>query len=132
MQQPGRFGGIFDSDGVSAESGSSTALDCAPFFFTHSAPDTSVLTGIESPMEALIDHRTAPAHRFRLLNLQKGGTGSSNREEQLRVFVAAGGTVAPVRHGGNTPCFLRIGGSDRFDHSYMHLAVSISPHWLSD
>jgi hypothetical protein len=34
--------------------------------------------------------------------LQQGWPGRPDREEQLRVLVSAGGTVAPV-HGGNTP-----------------------------
>jgi hypothetical protein len=78
------------------------ALDGAPLFFAHSAPDAGVLTRFKRPLEALIGHGATPADGLGLLDLQKSRTGRPDREEQLRVLVAAGSMVAPV-HGGNTP-----------------------------
>src|SRR5262245_30054073 len=87
---------------VSANPVAAAALDRAPFLFAHPAPDAGVLTGLQCPLEALVDGRTAPADRLCLLHLQQGRTGCPDGEEQLRVLISAGGTVAPV-HGGNTP-----------------------------
>jgi hypothetical protein len=80
-------------------------LDGATFLFAHATPHTGILTGVESPSEALIDNRAAAADRLGLFHLQQRRTGRSNGKEQFRVLVAAGGNVAPVRHDGNTPCF---------------------------
>src|SRR5215475_9044066 len=99
---------------------SATALDCAPLLFTHPAPNTGVLSGAESPLEAVVGHRTTPADRLGLLDLQQGRAGRPDREEQLRVLVAAGSTVAPV-HGGNTPWLVNRSRCV----SYIRLAVSI-------
>src|SRR5947199_8595554 len=85
-----------------ADAHPATTLDGAAFLFAHSAPDTGVLTGLKRPLEALVGRGTAPADRLGLLDLQQGRTGRPDREEQLRVLIAAGSTVAPV-HGGNTP-----------------------------
>src|SRR5207248_4655659 len=86
----------------SADAHSAAPLDRAAFLFAHSAPHAGVLTGVERPLEALVGRGTAPADRLGLLDLQQGRTGRPDREEQLRVLIAAGSTVAPV-HGGNTP-----------------------------
>src|SRR3981189_2034730 len=85
-----------------ADAHSAATLDGAAFLFAHPAPDAGVLTGVERPLEALFGRGTAPADRLGLLDLQQGRTGCPNGEEQFRVLVAAGSTVAPV-HGGNTP-----------------------------
>src|SRR4029453_12605734 len=89
------------------------ALDGPPFILAHPTPDTGVLPGVESPAKALIDNRATPAYRLCLFHLKQRGAGCSDRKEQLRVLVAAGGNVAPVRHDGNTPCF-----ADLPDHFY--------------
>src|SRR5262249_17144069 len=80
------------------------ALDGSPLLFAHPAPDARVLAGFEGPLKAVVDDRTTPANRLGLLNLQQGGAGRSDREEQLRILVPAAGTVTPG-HGGNTPRF---------------------------
>src|SRR5437763_6396871 len=80
----------------SADAHSAAPLDRAAFLFAHSAPHAGVLTGVERPLEALVCRGTAPADRLGLLDLQQGRTGRPDREEQLRVLIAAGSTVAPV------------------------------------
>src|SRR5258705_5930474 len=87
---------------VSAYPQTSAPLDGAPLFFAHPAPDPGVLAGLEGPLEAVIDDRTAPADTLGLLYLQHSRPGCPDREEQLGVLVSAGGTVAPV-YCGNTP-----------------------------
>src|SRR5262249_44890522 len=89
--------------GGGADPKAATALDGAPLLLAHPAPYAGVLTAVEGPPQALVGDRTAPADRLRLLDLQQGRAGRPDREEQLRVLIAAGSTVAPVRHGGNTP-----------------------------
>src|SRR5689334_11812540 len=76
-----------------------TTLDRAPFVFAHSAPYAGVLAGLECPLEARLGHRAPPAHGLGLLDLQERGAGRPDREEQLRVLVAADRIVTPV-HGG--------------------------------
>jgi len=98
---------------VGAHPEATAALDGPAFLLTHPTPDTGVLPGVESPAQALIDSRATPADRLGLFHLKQRGPGRSNRKEQLRVLVAAGGNVAPVRHDGNTPCF-----ADLPDHFY--------------
>ena len=87
---------------VSANSQTSAPLDGAPLFFAHPAPDSGVLASLERPLKALVGGRTAPADGLGLLHLEQGRAGRPDREEQLRVLIAAGSMVAPV-HGGNTP-----------------------------
>src|SRR4051812_28965145 len=107
--RPGRLSSRYvygkGSSRMSADPEAAATLHQATLVFAHSAPDAGVLTRVERPLEALGGHGAALADRLRLLNLQHGGAGGPNREEQLRVLVAAEGMVAPVRHGGNTPCF---------------------------
>src|SRR6185312_1403079 len=102
---PGRkcFGGIV-SGGGSADPEAATTLDRAPLVLAHPAPDAGVLTGLECPLEAFGGHGAPPAHGLGLLDLQERGAGRPDREEQLRVLVAADRIVTPV-HGGNSPCF---------------------------
>jgi hypothetical protein len=98
---------------VGADPDAAAAFDGSAFLFAHTTPYAGVLPGVESPTKALIDDRAAPADRLGLFHLKQRRTGCSNREEQFRVLVAAGGNVAPVRHDGNTPCF-----ADLPDHFY--------------
>src|SRR6185436_9829931 len=92
------------SGGRSADPQAATTLDGASFVFAHPAPDAGVLTGLECPREAFGGHGAPPAHGLGLLDLQERGAGRPDREEQLRVLVAADRIVTPV-HGGNSPCF---------------------------
>src|SRR5690242_11109931 len=92
------------SGGGSADPEAAATLDGAPLVFAHTAPYAGVLTGLECPGEAFRGHGAPPAHGLGLLDLQERRAGSPDREEQLRVLVAADRIVTPV-HGGNTPCF---------------------------
>jgi hypothetical protein len=87
---------------VSAIPQAAAPFDGTSLFFAHPAPDTGVLSGLEGPLEAVVDNRTAPTDRFGLLNLQQSRPRRPDGKEQLGVLVSACGTVAPV-HGGNTP-----------------------------
>src|SRR3954454_14732612 len=79
-----------------------TALERAPLILTHTAPDPSILAGLQRPREAVLDHRTAPAHGLGLLNLQQSRPRVADWEEQLGVLVTAERAMAPV-HAGPTP-----------------------------
>src|SRR5665647_1393080 len=72
------------------------ALEGPPFVLRQTAPDTGVLTGLDGPFQAGLSDLAATAYGLGLFDLEKGGTGVPNREEQLRVFVQAGSAVAPV------------------------------------
>jgi hypothetical protein len=87
---------------VSANPQTSAPLHGTPLFFAHPAPDTGILSGLEGPLEAIVDGRAAPTNRFGLLYLEHGRSRRPDREEQLGIFVSTHGFVAPV-HGGNTP-----------------------------
>jgi hypothetical protein len=45
--------------------------------------------------------RAGPADPLRLADLDQRGPGRADREEQLRIGVAAGGVVTPGRAGGH-------------------------------
>src|SRR3954466_14640611 len=93
-----------NSGGGSADPQAAATLHGTPLVFAHTAPDAGVLTGLECPREAFLGHGASPAHGLGLLDLQECGARRPDREEQLRVLVAADRMVTPV-HGGNTPCF---------------------------
>src|SRR5688500_862559 len=69
------------------------------------APYAVVLTGLESPGEALLAYVAATAHLFGFLDLHDRGCGVADGEEQFRVLIEANGPVSPI-HGG----FLSVGG----------------------
>ena len=85
------------SGGAHAGAGAA-ALERAALVLAQPAPDAVVLAGLERPGEALLAHVAAPAHLLGLLDLEDGRSGVADREEQLRVLVEAGRTVAPI-HG---------------------------------
>src|SRR5579859_7494529 len=72
------------------------ALESAALILAHAAPDTRVLSGLERPLEALVDYVATAAYGFRVFDLQQCRPGVPDREEQLRVLIAARGAVAPV------------------------------------
>src|SRR5258708_25266156 len=72
------------------------ALEGTPFVLAQSAPDARVLPALECPLQARLHNGTAPAYLFGLVDLEQRGTRVPNREEQLRIFVTAGGVVTPV------------------------------------
>lgn len=95
----GAFAEVHGEDGVletRADADASAALHGTPLLLAHATPDAGVLTAVERPLEALVDHGTATADRLGLLDLENGRAGRPDGEEQLRVLVAADGTVTPV------------------------------------
>jgi len=76
------------------------ALERPPLVLAHAAPDASVLAAVNGPAEAVIEHLAPTADLLGLFNLQERGAAVSDREEQLWIYLATGGDVAPV-HGGN-------------------------------
>src|SRR3954468_18186504 len=94
----------WESGGGSADPKAAATLHGAPLILAHTAPNAGVLTGLERPGKARLGHGAPPADGLGLLDLQERGARRPDREEQLRVLVAADRMVTPV-HGGNTPCF---------------------------
>src|SRR5215213_6197055 len=93
-----------ESGGGSADPKATATLHGAPLVLAHTAPNAGVLSGLEGPRKARLGHGAPPADGLGLLDLQERGARRPDREEQLRVLVAADRMVTPV-HGGNTPCF---------------------------
>src|ERR671916_2208480 len=107
------------SGGGSADPKAAATLHGAPLVFAHTAPYAGVLTGLECPREAFLGHGAPPADGLGLLDLQERGARRPDREEQLRVLVAADSMVAPV-HGGNTPC---SDGCDELQCVYLYASA---------
>jgi len=57
-----------------------------------------ILTSFQRPLQACVSYLATPADLLGLFDLEKGRAGISDREEQLRVLIQAGGPVAPI-HG---------------------------------
>jgi hypothetical protein len=76
----------------------SAALQRSPLIFAETAPDTMILTSFQRPLQACVSYLASPADLLGLFYLEKGRAGISDREEQLRVLIQAGGPVAPI-HG---------------------------------
>src|SRR5690606_25722491 len=98
---------VWWSERVGPNPDTTAALQHAALLLAHTPPYTGVLPGLQRPAQALIGHGAAPADRLRLLDLQQSRAGRPDREEQLRIFVAADRTVAPV-HGGYAPCSVAV------------------------
>jgi hypothetical protein len=47
-------------------------------------------------LQARVDDLATSADLFGLIDLEQGGTGVPNREEEFRVYVTTRGVVAPV------------------------------------
>src|SRR5689334_8506819 len=73
-----------------------TALDRAPLVLGQAAPNAGVLVAVECPAQAGFDRLAAAANGLGLVDLQQGRAGGAYWEEQLRIFVTAGGSVSPV------------------------------------
>lgn len=71
-------------------------LQGASFVFAHAAPDPGVLSGFESPLEAGVHDRAAPADALGFLDLEEGRARVSDGEKQFRVLVKARCAVTPI------------------------------------
>lgn len=74
------------------------AFECTPFVFAETAPDSSILTGFQSPLEAGLDNFATATYSLGLFDLKQSGAGVSDREEQFRILIEACCTVSPI-HG---------------------------------
>src|SRR5580692_6209826 len=72
------------------------ALVSAPFVFAHAAPHARVLPALDRPLQAALDDRAPAAHALGLFDLEQRWTCVSDRKEQFRIHLTAGGVVAPV------------------------------------
>ena len=86
---------VFSDSRAGAQAQRAT-LERAPLVLAHAAPDAGVLAAVDSPAEALVDYWAAAAHLLGFFNLQERGAAVSDREEQLWIYLATGGDVAPV------------------------------------
>src|SRR5712691_11417086 len=68
----------------------------APFVLAHAAPYARVLPALHRPLQAALDHRAPAADALGFFDLEQRGAGVSDREEQFRIHLTAGGVVAPV------------------------------------
>src|SRR3954470_14714001 len=62
------------------------------------APDAGLLAGLQGPLEAVVDDVARTADRLGVIDLEQRRATGADGEEQLRIFVTAGGAVSPV-HG---------------------------------
>src|SRR5829696_1685905 len=67
-------------------------------------PDTMILTCFQRPLQACVSNFAPPADLLGLFNLEEGRASVPNREEQLRILIQTGGSMAPI-HGVPTPNF---------------------------
>src|SRR5215471_670160 len=72
------------------------ALVGAPFVFAQAAPHAGVLAAFDGPLQAGVGHRATPAHALGLFDLEQRRPCVSDGKEQFRVYLTAGGVVAPV------------------------------------
>jgi hypothetical protein len=71
------------------------SFECASFILGQTAPYSGVLTGLDGPFQAGLNHLAPTAYSLGFLDLEEGRPGVPNREEQLGVLVQAGSAVAP-------------------------------------
>jgi two-component sensor histidine kinase len=86
------------SDARAGAQAQRTALQRPSLVLAQSAPNTGVLAAVNGPAKALVHHGAATADLLGLFHLQERGAAVSDREEQLWIYLATGGDVAPV-HG---------------------------------
>jgi hypothetical protein len=77
-------------------------LERATLIFAETAPDAMILAGFERPLQALFAHVATTTDELGFFDLENGGAGVSDREEELGVFVEARAAMAPV-HDDLTP-----------------------------
>lgn len=71
-------------------------LEGTPFVFTHSAPNSCVLPGLQCPLQARVHHGAAAANALGFLNLEKCWSRVADWEEELGVLVEAGCAITPI------------------------------------
>ena len=78
---------------------SCATLERTTLVLAHAAPDSGILTVLQSPLQAGVHYLAAAAHLFGLGDLGDSGTGVSYGEEELRVDGETCGLAAPVHKG---------------------------------
>src|SRR5215471_6757578 len=68
----------------------------APLVLAHAAPHARVLSALHGPLQAGLNHRAPQAYAFGLVDLEQRRPCVSDREEQFRIHLTAGGVMAPV------------------------------------
>ncbi len=68
----------------------------APFVFGGSAPDARLLIGLQRIFQAPATYVTEATNGFGGTDLIERLAGCADREEQIRVCVSTGGTIAPL------------------------------------
>jgi hypothetical protein len=104
-----------DARGGSGRASAATntaALQRTTLVLAHAAPHTGVLAALQSPGQALLGDGATTAYRLRLCDLHQGRSARPDREEQLRVLVAADRVVTPIP-GLFTPRVRDRGRADR-------------------
>jgi hypothetical protein len=72
---------------LAGETGSGIAsYESAPFVVGQTAPDSGVLALVDGPFQAGFTDLAATAYRLGLLDLEQGGAGAPDREEELGVL----------------------------------------------
>src|SRR5215203_5768872 len=87
-----------------------STLQRPPLVLTESAPDTMILACFQRPLKACVAYVASPADLLRLFDLEQGRAGVPDREEQLRILVQTGGTVAPIRDVTHSSLVTRVPG----------------------
>src|SRR6266545_5048854 len=97
VSAPGRPGaGRVEGGSGDADAAALPAAHGPALLLGEPAPDAGVLGGVEGPLQALFTHGAERADRLGRLDLRLGRPGCPNREEELRVHIAAAGTMAPI------------------------------------
>src|ERR1700744_5918994 len=94
--RPGRDFGSGVRPGPQAER---APLDGPSLVFAQATPDPGVLAGFNGPVEAGFHDRTTMTNVLGFVDLEKCWTGVSDRKEQLRIHVTAGGVLGPGQRG---------------------------------
>ena len=79
-----------------------SALEVAPLFLGQPAPDSGVLVGLDSPIQAGPNDLTAKADDSRSFDLDRSGVGVPDGEEQPGVLIQTGREVT-LRHQDRAP-----------------------------
>jgi hypothetical protein len=69
-----------------------------------------ILAGFQRPLKARVAYVATSADLLRLFDLEQGRAGVPDREEQLRVLIQTGGTVAPIHGVTHSSLVTRVPG----------------------
>src|SRR5699024_12615820 len=89
--------------------------ELASFFFAGAAPDTTVLSALEGPLQAGGTDRAALTDCLGLLDLNQCGAEVADGKEEFGVLVTAGCVMAPVQEV-NSPRYGDRGREACHDH----------------